>query len=248
MIGVSLDGTKEIHDSLRIGNDGKGTYSLVVQGIELLKKHNVEFNILCVVTKDVAKNIRAVWKSLSMYGHIQFIPCIDGIDGEVTRFSLDAKNYGDALIEIFDLYRAAFFSAAPVRERRMDNYLSILLGYPPEQCGMLGKCGLYFLCEADGSVFPCDFYALDEWKIGNINETSFARMVKSDVMQRFQREGGETPIKCRECEYFMLCRGGCRRDREPLLIENRFCESYKHFFKSRLSDMQALADKIKRNM
>ena len=247
LIGVSLDGTKEIHDSLRTCADGKGTYSSVMYGIELLQKHGVEFNILCVMTKSVAENIKEVWKSLSVYGNIQFIPCIDGLDGKAAQFSLDAESYGNALIEIFDLYKAAFSTSSPVRERRMENYIAMLLGYPPEHCGMLGRCGVYFLCEADGSVFPCDFYVLDEWKIGNVNETSFARMVKSDVMQRFWHEGMEVPAKCRACEYFMLCRGGCRRDREGL-CENRFCQSYKHFFKNRLPNMKALAEIAKKNM
>ncbi len=248
LIGVSLDGTKATHDALRTDQSGKGTHDAVQRGIALLKKHKVDFNILCVVTKEVADNARAVWKALAPYGHIQFIPCIDGLDGVAMPFSLDAERYGRFLVEIFDLYRAAFFSSSPVEERRMDNYLAMLLGYPPEHCGMCGECGVYFLCEADGSIFPCDFYVLDAWKLGNIRETSFARMVKGEVMQRFQAEGRQLPEDCRSCKYVTICRGGCRRDREPTLTANRFCESYKYFFDRRLADLSALADAVRSNM
>ena len=244
LVGVSLDGTAEIHDALRKDGEGNGSFARALRGLELLRAHGVECNILCVLTQDAAKNIRTVFRALSPYGHIQFIPCIDGLDGERTPFSLDAKTYGDALVEIFDLYSAAFFSHAPVRERRMENYLSILLGYPPEACGMCGGCGLYFLCEADGSVFPCDFYATDAWKLGNIKETSFARMAKSETMRRFLTEGATLPENCRACNYFALCRGGCRRDREPDLAANRFCESYRAFFDRRLDRMTALCARI----
>ncbi len=245
LIGVSLDGTRDIHDSLRRDRYGEGTHSSVMSGIRLLQKHNVDFNILCVVTKLVAENISKAWRELSKYGHLQFIPCIDGLSGETSDFSICAEDYGKALVEIFDLYRAAFFTASPVRERRMDNYLSMLLGYLPEHCGMSGRCGQYFLCEADGGVYPCDFYVLDEWLMGNINETSFARMAKSDTMQRFLEEGSSFSDTCKGCKYFALCFGGCRRDREPSLDKNRFCESYKYFFDRRLADMQRLAAAIK---
>lgn len=248
LIGVSMDGTEATHNALRTDTDGNGTHAAVLHGIALLKKHKVDFNILCVVTKEVADNVRAVWKALAPFGHIQFIPCIDALDGTEMSFSLDAKRYGEFLVEVFDLYRSSFFSASPVRERRMDNYLSMFLGYPPEHCGMSGECGVYFLSEADGSIFPCDFYALDAWKLGNIRETSFARMVKGETMQRFRVEGGQLPEICRTCKYVAICRGGCRRDREPTLQANRFCESYKYFFDRRLDDLRALAAAVRSNM
>ena len=246
LVGVSLDGTAETHDAQRVDPSGGGTHEAVLHGISLLQKHGVEFNILCVVTRAVADSLPAVWRALAPFGHLQFIPCIDGLDGEATADSLDAARYGKMLVEAFDLYRAAFFTAAPVRERRMDNWLSMLLGYPPEACGMTGACGVYFLCEADGSIFPCDFYALDEWKLGSICESSFARLVKSDAMRRFQEEGSRQPAACADCRYFPLCRGGCRRDREPSLTANRFCESYQYFFDRRFDALESLALEVQK--
>jgi len=242
LVGVSLDGTEEIHDALRKDASGNGSYKKVKDGIRLLEKHGVDFNLLCVLTKECALNIKTVWKELSPHRHVQFIPCIDGLDGTSSPHSIDAELYGKALVDIFDLYERHNLLGSPVSERRIDNYLFILMGYPPEQCGMCGSCGTYFLCEADGSVFPCDFYVLDHWKLGNVNETSFARMERGEVMERFQNEGMQISDACRSCEYYFLCRGGCRRDREPDLLTNRFCESYKYFFENRLERMRELAE------
>lgn len=245
LIGVSLDGTQNIHDSLRTDKNENGTYDKVRRSIKMLKKYNVEFSLLCVLTRSAAEHIREVLPSLSRYGSVQLIPCIDSFDKTISPFSLDAKSYGKALVEIFDIYRQALLSSSPISERRMDNYMSILLGYHPEMCGMSGRCGLYFLAEADGSVYPCDFYAIDDYKLGNINETSFSRMENSDTMGRFQEEGALPPAECRKCKYNYICRGGCRRDREPSLERNKYCESYKYFFDMRLEDMRALVKLIK---
>ncbi len=243
LAGVSLDGTERTHDMNRKYGNGNGTYADVKQKIALLRKHNVQFNVLCVLTDETAENIRSVWNELSGYGHVQFIPCIEPFGADGTPL-LSAESYGKALVDIFDMYEKTQLTAYPVRERRLDNYLYILSGLPPQQCGMAGGCGISFLCEADGSIFPCDFYALDEWKLGNINEISFARMENGKTMQRFLNEGLCLPSDCRECKYLGICRGGCKRDREPHNSSNRFCESYKFFFDNRLSKMQLLARKL----
>ena len=115
---------------------------------------------------------------------------------------------------------------------------------------MAGQCGLYFLVEADGGVYPCDFYVLDEWRLGSVNESGLLRMEKSERAQTFRAMSLNMPEKCASCPYFALCRGGCRRDREPwrsgVPAENRFCESYRRFFDARISHMQKLARDIAR--
>ncbi|MBQ4598701.1 MAG: anaerobic sulfatase maturase [Clostridia bacterium] len=248
LVGVSLDGTRETHNAARVDAMGEGSYDRVICGIRLLQKHKVECNILCVVTEAVAKAPKAVWQTLAPYGYIQFIPCIDAFDGEKSTFSLSAKSYGEFLIAVYDLYEAAFLRGSPVSERRFDNYLSMLLGRMPEHCGMAGQCGLYFLVEADGGVYPCDFYVLDAWRAGNICETSFARLAKTECMTAFRQMSLQKPSACRDCAWLHLCRGGCRRDREQILGEplgeNRFCESYRMLFAARGARMAALADKV----
>ncbi len=244
LLGVSLDGTREIHDSLRRDARGEGTYDRVMENIARLRRFGVDYNVLCVVTEPVARQAKACWDALSGHGYLQFIPCIDDFDGRRRDFSLTAESYGRFLIDAFDRYEAAYDAGRPVSERRLDNYMMLLLGRQPEHCGMAGQCGLYFLVEADGGVYPCDFYVLDEWRLGNVNESGLKRMEAGERARAFRAEPLKRPEACASCPYFGLCRGGCRRDREPALSENRFCESYKRFFEARLPRMEKLARSI----
>ncbi|MDR1429029.1 MAG: SPASM domain-containing protein, partial [Spirochaetaceae bacterium] len=93
---------------------------------------------------------------------------------------------------------------------------------------------IYFTVEADGSVYPCDFYALDEWKLGNITNHSFKAMLGTEKARSFLDASRYISPECRGCAVFSLCRGGCRRDREPFFegkaVLNRYCEAFKGFF------------------
>lgn len=250
LCGVSLDGTEFLHNANRVDTNGNGTYADAKRGLSLLKKNLVDVNILCVVTEETCRHAQEIWNALYPYTFIQFIPCIDGFECEKCEdpsvsLAPSPLSYGRFLCQMYDLYEAHLRSGHPVFERRLDNYIDMLIGHQPEMCGMCGQCGGYFLVEADGSVFPCDFYVLDPCLLGNINTTSFARLRRSENMLRFRKEGCTLPPECRTCAWFSLCRGGCRRDREPyrdgVPSSNRFCESYRIFFESRLSNMKKTA-------
>ena len=249
LLGVSLDGTREIHDSLRLRPDGGGTWDTVTEKLGLLQRCGVEYNILCVVSSQTAAQPQKVWHSLKAHRYLQFIPCIDDFSAPAADFSLQPDAYGRFLIGVFDCYEQAFRQGQPISERVMDNYMSILTGMEPEHCGMRGRCGAYLLIEADGGVYPCDFYVLDEWKLGNIRDASVARLMKSGPMQRFQALSQILPPECRGCRWLSLCRGGCRRNREPftdgLPSPNRFCKSFRMLFEARFDRMRALADAIR---
>ena len=126
----------------------------------------------------------------------------------------------------------------------------MLLGAPPESCAMCGRCGNYYLMEADGSAYPCDFYVLDEWKLGNIDRDSFFRLEKSEVGRRFRDLSLQVDPQCRECPWYFLCRGGCRREREPMVDDvlslNRLCGDHRMLFQKYGQRMEALAREIAR--
>ena len=250
LVGVSVDGTKDIHDALRRDTQGQGTYTKVMNTIRRLQKHGVEYNILCVVTAPAARRGAECWHSLSHHRYLQFIPCIDDFCGSMQEYSLNAEAYGQFLIDTFSCYEQAWRAGSPISERRFDNYLSILLGQQPEACGMCGVCGLYFLVESDGSVYPCDFYVLDEWRMGNVNSVSLQRIAKSENSQSFRETSRLLPDACHSCQWLSLCRGGCRRDREPSVLykdySNRFCDSYKMFFEACFTRLNNLAKQIYR--
>lgn len=245
LVGLSLDGTKEAHNALRLDAKGEGTYDTVVRSTALLEQAGVDFNILCVVNNYVARHPQKVYNNLKKYRYLQFIPCLDDFDGEKESFSLTPQRYGTFLKTTFDLYYQDFMAGNYVSIRNFDNYVRMLQGYPPESCAMNGVCTCYFVIEGDGSVFPCDFYVLDQWKLGNVHRDSLSDLVRSQKAQEFVSMSRHRSDACMTCPYYRLCRGGCRREREPFTDNrpglNRFCESYKILFSHGISRMLEIA-------
>lgn len=249
LVGVSYDGTPRLHDKYRLDAAGKGTSAQVRNTVKNLKSRGIDFNILCVVNADVAAHWKECFEVLSRFEYIQYISCLDGLNGEKSTYSLTPELYTDFLKGSFDLYYRAFMAGKPVSIRNFDNYISILLGYPPENCGMCGRCGLYYLIEADGSVYPCDFYVLDEWRMGNINTQSFFQLAKTPVGARFISASLQVPAQCRMCQWYPLCRNGCRRERDAVdengVALNKWCASYRAFFEYSADRMTKMARIIK---
>lgn len=249
LVGLSMDGPQALHDSLRPGADGAGSYARVQGAAHLLEQYKVAFNILCVVSGPVARAPKAVFRALAPYGFLQFIPCLDDFGGAGADYSLTPEDYAGFLKGCFDEYERAFYAGKYVSIRLFDNYVGMLCGRPPEACDMRGECGGYLLVESDGGVYPCDFYVLDEWRMGNLKEQSLPRLMKSPVLARFLQEGRSHEAACRDCRWRVLCRGGCRRHREQergALGPNRFCESYREFFAYAYPRMARMARNLPR--
>ncbi|MFZ2538580.1 MAG: SPASM domain-containing protein, partial [Oscillospiraceae bacterium] len=108
----------------------------------------------------------------------------------------------------------------------------------------------YYMIEADGSVYPCDFYVTDEWRIGNVKTDEWEQMTKTDTAKRFVEISRQVANECKTCEYYQLCRGGCRRNREPISLGhnnlNYLCPSFKAFFEYAKEDLTKVAHKFLR--
>ncbi len=242
LIGVSLDGNEE-QNAYRLYPDGKPSFPDVLRGIELLKKYGVEFNILSVVTKRLANSVRDNYRFMKRLGvaNVQYINCLKPFDGQFGEdIYMDGGDYFNFLDRAFTLYYNDNMRGNPFYIRSFDNYLLLLGGRNAEQCGMNGHCSVQFVVEGDGTVYPCDFYCTDEWELGNINESSFLRLLEEKKAKRFLEESFNIEEKCKKCDYFALCRGlGCKRSR----AENDFCGVYKKFFdlsKSKMQDLLSL--------
>ena len=245
LVGLSVDGTKEIHDSRRQDGANRGTYDRVMHTARRLEEAGVEYNVLCVVDQAVARRPDEVYDALAPHRFLQFIPCLDPLDGSRSGNSLSAGAYGEFLIGIYRRYAGALRQGRCVSVRAFDNWIRMLAGQPPENCGFSGRCAPNFLVEGSGDVYPCDFYALDEWRLGNINDTTFQRLAHSERMRAFCEQSCAPAPECERCAYVNLCRGGCRRDREPMqaggrMGRNRLCDGYRRFFAACLPDMQRL--------
>ena len=238
LVGVSLDGLKEIHGRYRLDAAGKGTYQRVISAIRLLEKHQVEYNILTVVTAATARNGQKIYNYFKKnhFGYQQYIECLDPIGEEPGQheYSLTPEKYGEFLKSMFDAWYLDMRSGTYVYNRYFENLMMIMAGQQPESCNMRGVCGKQWVFEADGSVYPCDFYALDQWCLGNINKNSFEEMDQKRDELGFIQWSMRQQEDCQKCRWFGLCRNGCRRNREPVTAEhtnrNYFCKSYQMFF------------------
>jgi uncharacterized protein len=238
LVGVSIDGPRAINDTLRISRDGSPSYRRVMTGVQALRDEGVQINVLSVVTALTADNVEVVYNHLRDRGFdwIQFIPCLDPL-GEKPGghpWSLSPAAFSHFLKTTFDLWYAEQINGTPIHIRWFDNLIAMAMGYAPDSCSMLGRCEGYFTVEADGSVYPCDFYVLDEWRLGNVHSTDFAAMAQGETARRFATSSEYIDPQCRTCFAYPLCRGGCRRDREPFVDGkpslNRYCQAYREFF------------------
>jgi len=240
LLGVSLDGCQAAHDGLRLDREGRGTFDRVKATIRRLEKAGVSYNILCVVNGQVAARAEETLDALRGFEYLQFIPCMDDMDGTSHPHSLTNEAYGAFLQAAFERYDRAFRRGERLSIRNFDNLVTMLMGYPPENCAMRGACSVNFLVESNGDVYPCDFYALDEWKLGNLKEKSLRQLARSEIGVRFVEASFPIPDACRTCAMYPLCRNGCRRERGAD-GRYRFCDATRGFLEKNLPRLQAMA-------
>ena len=237
LAGLSLDGSRECHDRFRLDGNGKGTYDRVRQAARQLERAGVEYNVLTVVTGYLARHVQSAFSSLCRQGFRfqQYIPCLDPLEeargGQ--EYSLSPARYEVFLKTLFDLWYRELEQGRYWSIRYFDNLLWMLEGHAPEQCSMRGCCGLQYLVEADGSVYPCDFYGLDAYRLGNIRDDAWEDLDRARESLGFIEASQRIPEKCGQCRWYPLCRNGCRRDRViegDKLGPSYYCEAYAGFF------------------
>lgn len=253
LIGLSIDGVKASHDACRKDSQGKDTYIRVLETAQRLKKAGAEFNVLTVVNRKTALKIRRIYENYRKLGFSwqQYIACLDPIQ-EIPgqrEYSLTPQVYGRFLIDLFELWDLDLRQGKQPFIRQFENYIGILMGQQPESCEQRGVCSFQNIVEADGSVYPCDFYVLDDYCLGNLRTDSFQVIEQRRKESRFVENSINHTEECRSCSYFAVCRGGCRRHREQPgreYGENYFCESYKMFFDACLPRMKEIAARLQR--
>ena len=249
LVGLSMDGTAVVNDLHRVDAKGDGTHKRLMQVVKLFKEHKVEFNILTVVSAKVAKEIRSIYAFYKRSGlpYQQYIPCLDpfGEERGGYAYSLTPKLYEKFLKDLFDLWFDDVVHGVFIYNRYFENLVGMLLGQPPEACGMLGFCSRQNVIEADGGVYPCDFYVLDEYRIGNLVTDTWEQIEEKRREIGFIERSKVMHEACGSCKWKPLCRGGCRRDREPMqgdgMSLNYFCSAYKGFFEYAYPRLEHLA-------
>ena len=211
LIGVSLDGYQKNMDMFRFDADHKSVYYRILDNIEMLRKKGVSFNILTVITNALAGHAKGLLNFYlnHHYEYVQLIPCLPAL-GESSDFAMKPADYEKFFIEFFDCWQKAVLKGQRLSVNLFDNLYSMLRGQMPYQCGMIGRCSMQYVIESNGDTYPCDFYCLDEYRLGNLEDMSFEAMNETQVSAEFLK----TPFMkkpCMTCRYRTMCSGGCRR-------------------------------------
>lgn len=240
LVGVSIDGTKAVHDRYRVRGNGAGTYDDVIEGWNTLRRHGVECNVLCsVTTANVAEPVETYRHLRDELGarHIQFIPIVERAtpdtlpaaeqgwgtgDGKRrilytqtgdlhTSRSVDGAAYGGFLCAVYDEWIRA--DVGEVFVQMFDTTLGAHLGMY-SLCVFAPTCGSALALEHNGDVYSCDHFVEPAHLLGNIHSTPLAQLVSSPVQVRFGRDKATTlPAQCRRCPVLFACNGGCPKDR-----------------------------------
>jgi uncharacterized protein len=248
LVGLSIDGPRDLHDRYRVDRKGQGTFDQVMRGMGLLKKHGVDFNTLCVVSRANSQRPLDVYRFLKTEGSgfIQFIPLVErlGEDGKlaepagvgaVTPWSVEAMAFGNFLCAVFDEW--VRHDVGRVFVQLFDVQLGIWMGMPAALCVFNETCGTAMALEHNGDAYSCDHYVYPRYRLGNITGASLRELVDSAQQQTFGQAKRDTlPRYCRECNVRFACNGECPKHRFLETPDgerglNYLCAGYKKFFR-----------------
>jgi uncharacterized protein len=243
LVGVSIDGPRELHDTFRLTRKGEPTFDKVMHGISLLRKHGVSFNTLTVVNRANAKRPLDVYRFLrneldSRY--IQFIPCVEPKDfhnvapqhwpaDRIPLLGSSASRPGNPESVVTDwsvdpedwgYFLSRTFDewykkdVGRVLVNLFETAVVQTMGRPAQTCVTAEFCGKALAIEHTGEVYSCDHYVYPEWSLGNIADTHIGAMAFSDRQQRFgYAKRDALPAYCRQCKHVRLCWGECPKNR-----------------------------------
>lgn len=240
VVGISIDGPEDLHSVYRHSVEGHSSFKETLRGYELLKSHNVQCEILCVVNAvNVEDPLRVYrfFKSLQCQ-FITFLPLVERLpEGwkTVTESSVSAKAFGRFLCTIFDEWKAS--DIGTIKIQLFEEALRTAFNLEHTLCIFKETCGGVPVVERNGDFYSCDHFVDSQHLIGNIGQTPLVELLESRRQIVFGLEKLYLmPLYCLNCEVRNMCNGGCPKDRfiktpqgEPGL--NYLCEGYKQFFK-----------------
>lgn len=251
LVGVSIDGPQDFHDEYRKNKQGKPSFVKVMQGIKLLKKHQVEWNAMAVVNDynaDYPLEFYHFFKDLECH-YIQFTPIVERIhlnsDGrylanvlqkeeKLADFSVTPEQWGNLLCTLFDEWVKNDVGKYFIQI--FDATLANWMGTQPGVCTMAPTCGHAGVMEFNGDVYACDHFVFPEFKLGNIYEKSLIEMMYGDKQSRFGLQKRDAlPAQCKACKYLFACNGECPKNRFLTTEDGEFglnylCKGYYQFF------------------
>ena len=274
LVGISLDGPRDIHDTYRHDKGGGPTFDKVLRGLDALKRHRVEWNVLCTLHRANAERPLDVYRFFrDELGaeHIQFIPIIERMAAaeegpatewsswrdrplyvqagdHVTQRSITAEQYGRFLCAVFDEW--VRYDVGRLYVQMFEVALANWFGTPPGLCIHAKTCGGALALEHTGDLYSCDHFVEPAYRLGNIREEHMIELIASDRQLQFGRDKFETlPAYCRGCDVRFACHGGCPKDRFIHTPDgepglNYLCAGYKLFFHHIADAMEFMVDEL----
>lgn len=251
LVGVSIDGPQEFHDEYRRTKQGRPSFVNVMKGIQLLNKHQVEWNALAVVNDfnaDYPLDFYRFFKDIGCH-YIQFSPIVERIckhddgrtlasvedkDIELSDFSVTPQQWGKFLCAIFDEWVKEDVGTYFIQ--LFDATLANWMGVQPGICTLAKTCGHAGVMEFNGDVYSCDHFVFPQYRLGNIHSKTLVEMLYSEKQQKFGQDKFDTlPSQCKQCKYLFACNGECPKNRFITTSTgesglNYLCAGYYQFF------------------
>ena len=240
LVGLSIDGPREMHDAYRVDKRGGGSYDLVMRAWERLQRHGVDCNILCTVhaaNADHPLDVYRFFRDQMGAAFLQFIPIVERATPEllpvansgwgerpggerplyrqrgnlVTDRSVRAEQFGRFLRDIYDEWIT--HDVGKVFVQTFDVALGSWVGQH-NLCIFSPTCGNALALEHNGDVYSCDHYVEPDYLLGNIKDQHMLELVTSDRQRKFGQDKFDSlPQYCRDCEVLFACYGECPRNR-----------------------------------
>jgi uncharacterized protein len=242
VVGLSIDGPRDLHDRYRFTKGGQPTFDRTCDAAKLLKEHGVTFNVLCVVNRENARRPLDVYRFLRGLGasRIQFTPCVESRNFKsaapakedaaalpilgsprarpghpesiVTDWSVDPDDWGAFLCKVWDEWFRKDIGRVFIN--LFENTIAQSSGLPAQMCTHAEFCGKAMAVEHNGDVYSCDHFVYDDYRLGNIHDTHQAQMAYSDRQKAFGFAKRDTlPEYCNGCQHLKLCWGECPKNR-----------------------------------
>jgi uncharacterized protein len=259
LVGISIDGPPALHDAYRVDKRGNPTSAKVLRGLELLRRHGVECNVLCTVNaanQDHGLAVYRYFRDELDARYLQFIPIVErqnetGFqEGDtVTERSVAPDAWGRFMTEVFDEWVVR--DVGTVFVQTFDAALGAWLGLPASVCVFAETCGNAVALEHNGDLYSCDHFVEPEHLLGNIMHTQMVDLVASPKQRAFGDAKRDTlPTYCRECEVRFACNGECPKNRFVKSPDgeaglNYLCAGYRSFFNHIDGTMRLMADRVR---
>lgn len=252
LVGISIDGPQEYHDHYRLTTTGNPSWQKVMHGIELLKKHHVEWNAMAVVNAYNANHPLEFYHFFKDNGcqYLQFTPIVERLtkhqDGRtlasladnheipLADFSVTPEQWGNFLCAIFDEWVRN--DVGKMFVEIFDCTLANWMGVLPGICAYSKNCGHAGVMEHNGDVYSCDHFVFPEYKLGNIRDHTLIEMLYGDKQHAFSRlKHTSLPRQCKECDMEFACHGECpknrfEKDKYGELGLNYLCKGYYQYY------------------